>query len=202
MDAAPLTMLAQSAGAQEPEGDAPGAQQGEAEVAPAAELGAQRLPCLDATHASNCTTCGPAARHHGRSRVDAARRWAVTFGRLALLTRRGLAAGAFRPPPPARRACTSSWATRAAKTVRARPAAPCRPRLSDDAVALQTPPDKPVTRGAQVRSGSSRCWPRRRSGAARPSAPHRRLNVTPRASSRSLGCCATTTPARRCASAT
>ena len=105
LDAAPLAMLARSAGAQEPEGDAPGALLSGAEVAPVAGQGAQRLPCLDATHPRGCSTCGPPARHHGSSGVDAAAAMARDTRGCVLagsLTRRGFAASQVLPAPVTR----------------------------------------------------------------------------------------------------
>lgn len=129
LEAAPLALLASSAWAQGPEADAPRVQSGEAGVAPAAEHAAQRLPCLDASHPRNCSTCDPTTRYRGRSGVDAARRRArhsrLWAGRLSHASRGCRFAGAARPLPPARRVCTSWWVTWAARTVR-------RPRLSDE----------------------------------------------------------------------
>lgn len=114
LEAAPLAMLARSAGAQEPDGDAPGAHSSGAEVAPVVGQAVQRLPCLDATHPRGCSTCGPPARHHGSSGVDAAAAMARDTRGCVLagsLTRRGFAASQVLPAPVTRlgSAVRASW---------------------------------------------------------------------------------------------
>ena len=63
-----LALLTRSTWVQVPESDAPNAQPGDSGAPAAAkQAAAQLLPCLDASHPSNCSMCEPAARNRERN---------------------------------------------------------------------------------------------------------------------------------------